>query len=92
MVLTHGDAWAVSGGNNMPLTQFFSNLYQAGVSVYVPMLAFAILVLSVFNWHFGWVTIGEGLGKLILSIAVLALGVSYIVSLVGGNITAGVLL
>lgn len=76
--------WAATAGN-MPLQQFFSQLYTAGTGTYLPMLALLILITSVMNWHYGWVDIGTGLGKLILSIAILAGGVGLVVGWVGGG-------
>lgn len=76
---------AAATAGNMPLQQFFSQLYTAGTGTYLPMLALGILLTSVLNWHYGWVTIGEGMGKLILSVAVLAGGVGLIVGWVGGG-------
>ena len=88
LLMVQRRAWASTGGR-MPLQTFFAELYAAGIGTYIPILALVIVITSVLNWHYGWVSIGEGLGKLILSVAILAGGVALIVGWVGGTIAEG---
>lgn len=77
-------AYAAQAGT-MPLQQFFSQLYTAGTGTYLPMLAFGMILFMVANWIWGWVTMGEMMGKIVLGIAILAGSVGAVVQWVGGG-------
>lgn len=74
----------------LPLEQFFQQLYTSGMGTYLPILALMLLITSVLNMQFGWVDIG-GMTRMLLVIAMLAGGVGLMISLVSSSIPAGVL-
>jgi hypothetical protein len=81
-------AWAATGARTA-IGRFMGELYQEGVGTWIPFIALLVLIGGVINWHQGYVDIGPGLGKTIVCIWILAIGVSGIISYVGGNIAEG---
>jgi len=81
-------ALAATGGK-MPLANFFKDLFEEMGATYIPVLCLGALFFFCGNYAFGWVSIGEGLGRVLIVISLLGLGVSGVSNMVGGgNIAA----
>jgi len=80
---------APTGQGRSPFAALFKDLYDEGIGTWLPFLALVMLIGTVANGHFGWVSMGEGLSRLVFWLVILFLGVAGIVDFIGIKSAAG---
>lgn len=87
------NAWATVGdaASGWFVEALASKAFRILTLVVVPLLLAAMLVFFAMNYNFGWVEIGPGISRLLISSAVLGFGVTGLLAMVGGQAAAAVL-
>jgi hypothetical protein len=79
------------GSTRVPLTDWLIEFYNVTNNVYVPLLALIAIVGAAWAILGGHVRIGPTMGKMILVILLLGLGVAWILQQIGANAAIAVL-
>jgi MFS superfamily sulfate permease-like transporter len=93
MALLVGTSWARIGGGSsrVPLTDFLIECYNVSEQVYAPFICLAVILVGALNMAFGWVRLGPIMGRIIMVIGILGLGVTWFLDKIGGNLAMALL-
>ena len=74
------------GSSRIPITDWIIELYNVTNNVYVPAICLFVIMAAAVNLAFGFVRVGPALGRVVIVIALVGLGVTFFANVVGAKL------